>query len=357
MSTAARAALVAVALIACGKGGGEPADQPAAPPPPPPAIDPLRTAVVTEVAASARALDAPAGPLVVATATALAVDGGSMAAITAGHVDALALDASQRRIEPLAAWAEGWSKTRPAGAWVRVAVAPTLAAAVVVQVIDSFAASGHRDFALIVRTPDGPGSLAVHPAEPLAPPADPDTSAVGMVLTRRPGADLDQQIAAARGDGAAVAIGGASGRGSRGDGDPRVATGGGPLAGTGSPGTVDAPSTPLGRITVRGGRAVDDSSLTLAAVQSKLLSAYLPSLKRCYRERLKVEPDARGTIALGFTVNDTGRVSPARAPSTIADVGSCVESHMAIWRFPIPKDVDGEPTTAAFHVDLQLVPD
>jgi hypothetical protein len=38
-------------------------------------------------------------------------------------------------------------------------------------------------------------------------------------------------------------------------------------------------------------------------------------------------------------------------------IDECIESQMASWRFPIPRDKDGETTDAAFLIGLQLVPD
>lgn len=465
MSTVARVALVAVVLTACGKGS-----EPAGSGPPTATIDPLRTAVVTEVRASARADDVPAGPLVIASATAITIDGAPVVPITGGRVDDAAVEQHQRRVAPIVAWAEAWAKARPAGAapWVRVAVEPTLSAAVLVQVIGSFAPVGQRDFALIVRTPDGPGSLPLHlpdRAVPAAPSDDPETAPVRMILTLTATratvwslSGLEGTLAHPRRDLTPEAGGGwlATLRDDLADivarrwGDPRgpsrpasqqtiviaidgsLATSdliaamvavrhdrdgkplfpdvqlswlpeiiaqapkpkpdeelaslndqsaryaaalmadpeddssgdmmklrpgsdlGSQLAGIRS---GDATTTPSGRISMSGGRAVDDTTLTLDEVKRKVLAAYLSGLKRCYQEALRTDPTVRGTLALAFTVNDTGRATAASVKAPTDEVSRCVNGQVTAWRFAVPKDATDEPTEGAFHLELQLVPD
>jgi hypothetical protein len=39
------------------------------------------------------------------------------------------------------------------------------------------------------------------------------------------------------------------------------------------------------------------------------------------------------------------------------EVDDCIGTLMTGWRFPIPKDKDGEATEASFSITLQLVPD
>ena len=35
---------------------------------------------------------------------------------------------------------------------------------------------------------------------------------------------------------------------------------------------------------------------------------------------------------------------------------SCISGQMSTWRFPIPRDKDGQPTDVSFHVALALRP-
>lgn len=176
---------------------------------------------------------------------------------------------------------------------------------------------------------------------------------------RSPGDDLNKQLDAARDSGKTVALGGNSGRGTRGDGDPRVGTGKGPGVGTG---TVDSAggnkqeNAPTGRISVSDKQSFDESSLTPDAVLAKIMSSYMAGLKRCYNDYLKTDPSAKGKVNLSFTVNETGRSVSNKAKGFADPVDACIQARMDGWRFPIPKDGDSQPTDASFQIALQLVP-
>jgi hypothetical protein len=186
---------------------------------------------------------------------------------------------------------------------------------------------------------------------------------LGDMARRRPGSDLGSEISEVRDSGRTVGVGGGTGRGTRGDGDPRLGTGGGPgVEGPGGPvsaGNGKGPEKgPGGRITVSDKEGDTDSNLTAEDVLRKIQSAYMAGLKRCYKEHLKVEPTARGGVQLSFTVNETGRTVSGRAKGFASEVDSCISALMGSWRFSVPKDKDtGEPTEASFSIKLQLVPD
>jgi hypothetical protein len=188
-----------------------------------------------------------------------------------------------------------------------------------------------------------------------------DGTSEGDMSKRRPGADLGQQIADVREGGKTVAVGGGGGRGPRGNGDARVGTGKGPAingpGGTESAGGAKEEKAPTGRIQVADKQTFDDSSLTPDIVLAKIQSAYMAGLKRCYKEYLKKDASARGKVTLELTVNETGRTVSGKANGFAGEVDSCITSQMASWRFPVPKDKDGEPTEASFRIALQLVPD
>ena len=183
----------------------------------------------------------------------------------------------------------------------------------------------------------------------------------GDMSKRRPGADLGTQIDGVKEGGKQVAIGGGAGRGSRGDGDPRVGTGRGPKidgpTGPESAGGGKVEKAPQGRIAVSDKQSFDESTLTPDIVLSKIQSAYMAGLKRCYKEYLKKDATARGKVTLSLTVNATGRTTSGRAKGFAGEVDDCISGLMGSWRFPIPKDKDGEATEANFAITLQLVPD
>jgi hypothetical protein len=184
----------------------------------------------------------------------------------------------------------------------------------------------------------------------------------GDMSKRRPGAELGAQINEVREGGQAVKVGGGAGRGSRGDGDARVGTGRGPaINGPGGTESAGGGKTteqgPSGRISVADKQSFDESTLTADAVLSKIQSAYMAGLKRCYKEYLKKDASARGKVTLSLTINETGRTVKGAANGFANEVDSCIGNLMSGWRFPIPKDKDGDPTEANFAVTLQLVPD
>lgn len=183
----------------------------------------------------------------------------------------------------------------------------------------------------------------------------------GDMSKRRPGADLGQQISDVKEGGKQVAIGGGAGRGSRGDGDPRVGTGSGPKitgpGGTESAGGGKVEKAPTGRIAVSDKQTFDESTLTPDIVLSKIQSAYMAGLKRCYKSYLAKDASARGKVTLSLTVNETGRTTKGGAKGFASEVDECIGGLMQSWRFPVPKDKDGEATEASFAITLQLVPD
>jgi hypothetical protein len=178
--------------------------------------------------------------------------------------------------------------------------------------------------------------------------SDDSGSTRGDMLRRRPGDSLADQIREVRESGANVAIGGAVRRG----GDPRVGTGTGTIGG----GAVDAKG-PTGRVSVSSKLAVDDTTLTADLVLAKIQSAYMAGLKRCYKTYLAKDVSARGKLALSFTVNESGRATSGKAVGFANEIDDCITGLAASWRFPIPKDKDGEATEATFQFTFQLVPD
>ncbi|HEY0192453.1 MAG TPA: AgmX/PglI C-terminal domain-containing protein [Kofleriaceae bacterium] len=189
-----------------------------------------------------------------------------------------------------------------------------------------------------------------------------DGTSDGDMSQRRPGQDLGMEISQVREGNQEVKVGGGAGRGSRGDGDARVGTGHGP--------NIDAPGGtesagggkqqehgPSGRISVSDKQALDDSTLTPDIILAKIQSVYMAGLKRCYKDYLKKDASARGKVTLTLTVNETGRTTKGAAHGFAGEVDACIGNLMSTWRFPIPKDKDGDPTEANFSISLQLVPD
>ncbi|HUH04527.1 MAG TPA: hypothetical protein VML75_21170 [Kofleriaceae bacterium] len=153
----------------------------------------------------------------------------------------------------------------------------------------------------------------------------------------RQGGDLDRQINEVRQGGAGATVGG------RVDGDA-------------PPGTVKIART--ARVTIPPAVVSDPSLVKPMDVTSKMRATYAASLRRCYLERLKVDPDYTATVWLSFTIQARGRTANARAAvdPPAADLAACVRGVAGSWIFPIPRDADGEPGEVDVAIELTLSP-
>lgn len=179
---------------------------------------------------------------------------------------------------------------------------------------------------------------------------------------RNPSGDLDAAMAQIRQSGARVEWGTGEGRGTRGSSSATVGTSQGPgVEGPGETVTrTDAKVTekvPSGRIKVGDTSSIDDTTLRPEDVLRRIQQIYMDGLKRCHRELLKRDPAAGGTVTLRFAVGETGRVVRVKASGFDEGVDRCIEQRAEAWRFGVPKDEDGEPTSAEFKISLVLQPD
>lgn len=172
--------------------------------------------------------------------------------------------------------------------------------------------------------------------------------------------DLAQAIDAVKNSDARVEVGGGSRRrGTRGDGSSNLGTGKGPAVegpggSTTKSETKKAEKVPRTRVKLGGGRSDDETSLNPDLVLRTIQRKYMTGLKRCHKKALKNDPSAGGTVALKFTVGETGRVVRVRARGFDPTVDTCIQGLAKSWRFAIPKDSDGDPTDATFEVSLAL---
>lgn len=189
-----------------------------------------------------------------------------------------------------------------------------------------------------------------------------ETGVGGSSGDRNPSGDLDAAMAQIRQSGARVEFGTGEGRGTRGSSTTQVGTSQGP--GVEGPGeTVARTNTkvtekvPSGRIKVGDTSSIDDTTLRPEDVLRRIQQIYMDGLKRCHRELLKRDPSAGGTVTLRFAVGETGRVVRVKASGFDDGVDRCIEQRAGAWRFGVPKDEDGEPTSAEFKISLVLQPD
>jgi hypothetical protein len=96
--------------------------------------------------------------------------------------------------------------------------------------------------------------------------------------------------------------------------------------------------------------------LTNERVLSRIQTAYLASIRLCYKEQLRRNPNARGKVTLSLTIDGTGKTIQGDAQGFSRDVDICINKLMPAWRFQIPRDGEDRPTTGSFAVSLMLQP-
>jgi hypothetical protein len=180
---------------------------------------------------------------------------------------------------------------------------------------------------------------------------------MGPMKDRNPGADLGQQIDNV-GD-RPVEVGNNDG-GFRQQQDGHLGTDRGPDIQNPTQVVTNEPkneTAPPGRIKVKpipGEKP--DTTLTVAAVLDKINLVYMSGLQRCYKKGLVEDATLSGKIAMAFTVTERGTLDAQAADGVSSKVDSCVTDFMSTWRFPVPKDKDGDPTEQSFKLSLQLTP-
>jgi hypothetical protein len=187
----------------------------------------------------------------------------------------------------------------------------------------------------------------------------PGPNGQGEISKRIPGASLDKQIEELRRRNGEVKVGN-NPNGFR-DTDPRH-------LGTGPDGphiadqelTHVAPGheeKPVRIVLVPSGpkRPVGDvGTLTADMVVDRIKTSYMVGLQRCYRLDLTRDQTLSGKIAISFTVDEKGHTIDSTASGLTSTIDACVTGLMAGWRFPSPKDRDGDPMEAPFKVVLSL---
>lgn len=125
------------------------------------------------------------------------------------------------------------------------------------------------------------------------------------------------------------------------------------------PGKIERPPPPqparsrltLGDVTTSG-----SSSLDSAAIAKTIRQRYTVMLRRCYERRLDEQPELRGRIAAEVTVGTAGRVVSVTMKTFDDAVDACAERLIGAWRFEVPRDANGEPTTQRFTFSAAVEP-
>jgi len=187
----------------------------------------------------------------------------------------------------------------------------------------------------------------------------PGPNGQGELSSRQPGATLDKQIEELRRRNGDVTVGG-SPKGFR-DTDPHH-LGNGPDG----PHIADPQltkltpahdETPVRIVLVPSGPKQpphEVGTLTADMVVDRIKTSYMVGLQRCYRLDLVHDQTLSGKIAISFTVDEKGHTIDSAASGLTSTIDACVSGIMAGWRFPVPKDKDGDPMELPFKVVLSL---
>jgi hypothetical protein len=208
-----------------------------------------------------------------------------------------------------------------------------------------------------------PTRITTRPSQPI------DSQRLASILTggdgevgkagmnpRQPGADLDKQIDDARDAHATIGDGTHT---SRANDDASVITRDGPITHV-DPTLTHVPDTHRDDLYIRINpgdvKPETSTTLTAATVLDRITTVYMAGLQRCYRLGLATDSKLAGRVRVSFTVDERGKVIDPDATGLSSEVDGCISRQMQNWRFPIPKDGDGDATDASFTVSLALQP-
>jgi TonB family protein len=135
-------------------------------------------------------------------------------------------------------------------------------------------------------------------------------------------------------------------------GGPDTTGGGGPKD---DPGGDKRPRVPEPVVKPTGASSDDRSkNLSPASILAKIRRQYSAGLKQCFRQVLKIDETAAGTIKLKFKISERGSVARAKVTSGFGfpTLDKCVEAKARTWRFDPPRDEDGDPRPMTVSLSL-----
>jgi len=100
--------------------------------------------------------------------------------------------------------------------------------------------------------------------------------------------------------------------------------------------------------------AVDETTLEEDQVRKRIRTRYLSGIKRCHAVRLKADPTLKGVVRARLTVGSSGRTTKSTVSGFDKSIDKCIKGLIKKWRFDVPKDDSGKPTSAKFALQLLL---
>ncbi|MBZ0230814.1 MAG: AgmX/PglI C-terminal domain-containing protein, partial [Deltaproteobacteria bacterium] len=172
---------------------------------------------------------------------------------------------------------------------------------------------------------------------------------------RKPGADLEKQLAEVNASNAKVSIGNEQGDRLR-DRGPRQGTVDEPAIADPSLARADGDKgekVPATRIDVRP-QPPKTPGVDTDAIVAKIRTTYMGAMQRCYKKALSGEPTLSGKVSLLFTLSEKGAVSDPEARGVSEVFEECLEGVMPRWTFTPVVDEDGDAVELDIGVTLQL---
>jgi outer membrane biosynthesis protein TonB len=96
--------------------------------------------------------------------------------------------------------------------------------------------------------------------------------------------------------------------------------------------------------------SISVSSLSPTDVRKTIQRKYLGAVRSCHAEA----PDQSGSVTVQINVGPDGRVALARAMGFSSAVDACIKAAARSWRFDVPRDGAGQPTTAPYKTEFRM---
>ena len=113
------------------------------------------------------------------------------------------------------------------------------------------------------------------------------------------------------------------------------------------------PAVESPRVSIADKRVLDDGESTVTIeLAVERVQSHARAIRQCYVDILANEPSAKGKVRLALTVDVTGKTIAIDVNGFNATMSGCIAKLARGWRFPIPRDKQGQPTTARFALLL-----
>jgi hypothetical protein len=118
--------------------------------------------------------------------------------------------------------------------------------------------------------------------------------------------------------------------------------------------SVGSPPEPT--VAIIGNEGLVASSLHPSQIVVTISQRYFAGMQDCYAKVLARAPALAGELALELAVTPTGEGASKKITAFDNELASCVDRQVPSWKFPIPRDGDGNPAEATFAITFRFEP-